>query len=154
MDPVGEFSNGQACVEVGRSPDSDDKSGFTVKLSNFVIKARFDQAYDFSDGFAPVKLDGKWGFINPSTCPCARIGPTGPWSTLMKTFSAVITEEDGGYVSLCTELDIASQGDSIEEAIANLKEAVEGFFETASPEEIRQRLKKPSLFTHIEIACA
>jgi predicted RNase H-like HicB family nuclease len=72
----------------------------------------------------------------------------------MKTFSAVITEEDGGYVSLCTELDIASQGDSIEEAIANLKEAVEGFFETASPEEIRQRLKKPSLFTHIEIACA
>jgi predicted RNase H-like HicB family nuclease len=72
----------------------------------------------------------------------------------MKTFSAVITEEDDGYVSLCTELDIASQGDSIEEAIANLKEAVEGFFETASPEEIKQRLKKPSLFTHIEIACA
>ncbi len=72
----------------------------------------------------------------------------------MKTLSAVLTEEDGGYVSLCTELDIASQGSTIEEAVANLKEAVEGFFETASPEEIKQRLKKPSLFTHIEIACA
>ena len=44
----------------------------------------------------------------------------------MKTFSAVLTEEDGGYVSLCTELDIASQGETIEEAISNLKEAVEG----------------------------
>ena len=72
----------------------------------------------------------------------------------MKTLSVVLTEEDGGYVSLCTELDIASQGDTIEEAIANLKEAVEGFFAVASPEEIQQRLKKPSLFTHIEIACA
>jgi len=72
----------------------------------------------------------------------------------MKALSAVLTEEDDGYVSLCTELDIASQGSTIEEAIANLKEAVEGFFETASPEEIKQRLKKPSLFTHIEIACA
>jgi predicted RNase H-like HicB family nuclease len=71
-----------------------------------------------------------------------------------KTLSAVLTEEDGGYVALCTELDIASQGDSIEEAIANLKEAVEVFFEVASPKKIEQRLKKPSFFTHIEIACA
>ena len=45
----------------------------------------------------------------------------------------VIIERDGdGYVSLCPELDIASQGDSIEEARNNLKEAVELFFETAS----------------------
>jgi predicted RNase H-like HicB family nuclease len=72
----------------------------------------------------------------------------------MKTLSVVLTEEEGGYVSLCTELDIVSQGSTIEEAIANLKEAVEGFFEVASPEEIKRRLKKPSLFTHIEIACA
>jgi predicted RNase H-like HicB family nuclease len=74
----------------------------------------------------------------------------------MKTIplSAVLNQEDGGYVSLCTELDIASQGETIEEALSNLKEAVEGFFETASPEEIKERLKKPSLFTHIEVACA
>ena len=74
----------------------------------------------------------------------------------MKTMplSVVLNQEDDGYVSLCTELDIASQGSTIEEALANLKEAVEGFLETASPEEIEQRLKKPSLFTHIEVACA
>ena len=40
---------------------------------------------------------------------------------------------------LCPEFDIASQGDSIEEARANLQEALRLFFETASPEEISQR---------------
>ncbi len=44
------------------------------------------------------------------------------------TLSAVLNAEDDGYVVLCPELDIASQGDSIEQALANLKEAVEGFF--------------------------
>lgn len=58
----------------------------------------------------------------------------------MIPLSAVLNQEDDGYVSLCTELDIASQGSTIEEALSNLKEAVEGFFETASPEEIQQRL--------------
>jgi predicted RNase H-like HicB family nuclease len=74
----------------------------------------------------------------------------------MKTIplSAVLNQEGDGYVSLCTELDIASQGSTIEEALSNLKEAVEVFFETASPEEIQQRLKKPSLFAHFEVACA
>ena len=42
----------------------------------------------------------------------------------------------------------------IEEALANLKEALEGFFETASAEEVRTRLKKPALFTRIEVECA
>jgi len=37
-------------------------------------------------------------------------------------------------------LDIASQGTSIEEARRNLGEAVELFFETASPSEIQQRM--------------
>ena len=43
------------------------------------------------------------------------------------TLSAVLNPEDSGYVALCPELDIASQGESIDEALANLKEAVEGF---------------------------
>lgn len=48
-----------------------------------------------------------------------------------------IIERDGiGYVSLCPELDIASQGDSIEGARDNLKETLELFFDTASPEGI------------------
>ena len=53
------------------------------------------------------------------------------------SLSAVLNpEESGGYVALCPELDIASQGESIEQAMHNLKEAVEGFFEVASPAEI------------------
>ncbi len=44
------------------------------------------------------------------------------------------------YVALCLELDIASQGPSIETAKANLREAVELFLETASPSELERRL--------------
>jgi len=44
------------------------------------------------------------------------------------------------YVALCLELDIASQGFSIEEAKLNLREAVELFLETASPSELDRRL--------------
>ncbi len=47
-----------------------------------------------------------------------------------------------GYVATCPEVDVVSQGNTIEEARRNLLEAVEGFFEVASPSEIRRRLKK------------
>ena len=56
--------------------------------------------------------------------------------------TAVIEREGDGYVSTCPELDIVSQGDTIEKARLNLLEAVEGFFEVASPSEVRRRLKK------------
>ena len=52
--------------------------------------------------------------------------------------TAIIQREDDGYVSLCPELGVASQGDSVSEARANLREAVEGFLEAASEEEIAQ----------------
>jgi len=58
----------------------------------------------------------------------------------MRHLTAVIEREGDGYVALCPELDIASQGDTVEEARANLQEALELFFETASAEEIRERL--------------
>jgi predicted RNase H-like HicB family nuclease len=68
------------------------------------------------------------------------------------SLSAVLNPEDsGGYVALCPELDIASQGESIDDAVQNLKEAVEGFFEVASREEIESRLKGPALFAHFEV---
>jgi len=59
---------------------------------------------------------------------------------MAQKLTAIIEKENGGYVSLCPELDIASQGDTIEQARDNLKEALELFFETASPEEIKERL--------------
>jgi predicted RNase H-like HicB family nuclease len=55
--------------------------------------------------------------------------------------TAIIEAEGDGYVSLCPELDIASQGDSIEQARDNLREALELFFECASAEEVKQRLR-------------
>jgi predicted RNase H-like HicB family nuclease len=50
--------------------------------------------------------------------------------------TALITREGDGYVARCPELEVASQGDTIDEARANLLEALEGFFLTATPEEI------------------
>jgi len=66
--------------------------------------------------------------------------------------TAVIHKEPGGFVSLCPELDIASQGDSIEEAKANLKEAVELFYECASPDEIEQRYVGENFISQLEVA--
>ncbi len=55
--------------------------------------------------------------------------------------TAIIQREGDGYVATCQELDIVSQGETVENARLNLLEAVEGFFEVASPSEIRRRLK-------------
>jgi predicted RNase H-like HicB family nuclease len=55
--------------------------------------------------------------------------------------TAIIQREDDGYVSFCPELDVASQGDSRDEARSNLQEAVEGFFESASESEVARRLE-------------
>jgi len=71
---------------------------------------------------------------------------------MTRQFTAIIEREDNGYVSLCPELDIASQGDTIEEARANLREALELFLETASPEEIRARMREEVYVTRVEVA--
>jgi predicted RNase H-like HicB family nuclease len=55
--------------------------------------------------------------------------------------TAIIEAEGDGYVSLCPESDIASQGDSTKQARDNLREALELFFESASPEEVKYRLR-------------
>lgn len=66
-------------------------------------------------------------------------------------FTAVIEREGQGYVALCPELDIASQGDTVEEARTNLKEAVELFFEHASAAEIKERLHEEIFITRMEV---
>ncbi|MDL1896473.1 type II toxin-antitoxin system HicB family antitoxin [Anaerolineae bacterium CFX7] len=63
--------------------------------------------------------------------------------------TAIIEREDDGYVSTCPELDIVSQGDTVEQARMNLLEAVEGFFQVASQSEIQRRLKKETYVTPI-----
>ena len=59
----------------------------------------------------------------------------------VRQLTAVIEGEGDGYVAACPELDIVSQGATVEEARLNLVEAAEGFFEVASDSEIRRRLK-------------
>ncbi|WP_347274967.1 type II toxin-antitoxin system HicB family antitoxin [Candidatus Kuenenia sp.] len=65
--------------------------------------------------------------------------------------TAIIEREGDGYVSLCPELDIASQGDNIEQARDNLREALELFFESASKEEIKHRLHNDVFVTQVEV---
>jgi predicted RNase H-like HicB family nuclease len=66
--------------------------------------------------------------------------------------TAIVEREGNGYVSLCPELDIASQGNTIEEARENLREALELFFETASAEEVGKRLHDEVYVTRLDIA--
>ena len=69
-----------------------------------------------------------------------------------KQFTAVIQQEGKLFVALCPELDVASQGKSVEEARLNLTEAVELFLEEASAREIRERLHKTTYVTQVEVA--
>ena len=70
---------------------------------------------------------------------------------MKRQLTAIIEREGDGYVALCPELDIASQGDRIEEARTNLQEAVSLFFECASAEEVKQRLHAEVYVTRIEV---
>lgn len=70
---------------------------------------------------------------------------------MTRVFTAAIHREGDGYVALCPELDVASQGDTIEQARDNLREAVELFFETASPQEIQDRLHGEVYLTPLEV---
>jgi len=62
--------------------------------------------------------------------------------------TCLIEREGDGFVSLCPELDIASQGDSIEEARGNLIETLELFLESADPPELQRRESNPQTIEH------
>jgi predicted RNase H-like HicB family nuclease len=68
-----------------------------------------------------------------------------------RQLTAIIEREGDGYVALCPELDIASQGAGIEDARANLKEALELFFESADAAEIKTRLHEDVFVTRVEV---
>jgi len=65
--------------------------------------------------------------------------------------TAIIEREDDGFVALCPEFDVASQGVSIEEARANLIEALTLFFETASDSEVARRCHHEVFVTQVEV---
>jgi predicted RNase H-like HicB family nuclease len=68
-----------------------------------------------------------------------------------RTFTAAIHKEGDLYVALCPELDIASQGETIESARENLREAIELFLEAAGPEEIAERLHGEMYLSSFEV---
>lgn len=69
----------------------------------------------------------------------------------MQRLTAIIEREDDGFVALCPELDIASQGVSIDDARVNLIEALTLFFETAAPSEVSRRLRDEVFITQVEV---
>ena len=71
---------------------------------------------------------------------------------MTQRFTAIIEREDDAYVALCPELDIASQGESVSEARNNLREAIELFLESASPNEIQSRIHDEIYVTQMEVA--
>lgn len=68
-----------------------------------------------------------------------------------RQMTAIIERENDGFVALCPELDIASEGASVEEAKANLVEALTLFFETADPTEVSRRLQSEVFITQVEV---
>jgi len=82
--------------------------------------------------------------------PVSRAKPSFLRQKVNMHLTAIVEEEGDGFVSLCPELDIASQGSTVEEATENLREAVELFLECAGPEEVASRLKTRVFVTHFE----
>ncbi|MBM4137453.1 MAG: type II toxin-antitoxin system HicB family antitoxin [Nitrospira sp.] len=69
--------------------------------------------------------------------------------------SIVIEKDEYGYYAYCPELEgCQSQGDSLEEVIANIKEAIELYLETLSEDEIKESLSKEILTTAVEVQVA
>ena len=66
-------------------------------------------------------------------------------------FTAIIMHEGESYVANCPELDVASQGETVEEARDNLVEAIALLLETADRSEIESRLPSDIFITQVEV---
>ena len=69
--------------------------------------------------------------------------------------SVVIEKDEHGYYAYCPELEgCHTQGDSVDEVMANIKEAIELYIETLSPEELKEVTSKEILTTTLEVQVA
>ena len=69
-----------------------------------------------------------------------------------RQLTAIVEREGDGYVALCPEVDVASQGSTVAEARDNLEEALALFFEAAPMEEVEKRLRSEVYVTRVEVA--
>ena len=69
--------------------------------------------------------------------------------------SIIIEKDEYGYYAFCPDLEgCQSQGDSLEEVIANIKEAIELYLETLAADERNVYLSKEILTTTLEVQVA
>ena len=73
---------------------------------------------------------------------------------MTRLLTAVLIREDEGFVAICPEVDVAGQGNSVEDAKKNFREAVELFFECASPQEVEERLSSEAFVSTLEVNVA
>lgn len=73
---------------------------------------------------------------------------------MARRLTVIIEKEGSGHVAICPEFDVASQGDSVEEARKNIKEALELFFKVAPREEVKRRLRGEVYVTQVEVTAA
>jgi predicted RNase H-like HicB family nuclease len=84
--------------------------------------------------------------------PQGRSSQVGSKNQRTNTLTAIIQRAEEGYSSFCPELDVASQGETVEQARKNLQEAVELFLETAAPSELRRRTQSEVYVTNMQVA--
>ena len=71
---------------------------------------------------------------------------------MTRRLTAIVERDGDGYMALCPELDVASQGETIVEARDALAEALALFFEVAPADEVDRRLRGEVYVTQIEVA--
>ncbi|HUW59143.1 MAG TPA: type II toxin-antitoxin system HicB family antitoxin [Planctomycetota bacterium] len=71
---------------------------------------------------------------------------------MTRKVSVVIEKDRHGWYAYCPELEgCQSQGDSLDEVMKNIREAIELYLETLSPEERAARLSSEILTTSLEV---
>jgi len=71
---------------------------------------------------------------------------------MVKKFTAIIERKENGYIAVCPELNVTSNGETAVDARKNLQEVLESFYTTASLEEINNRFHNEVYVTQVEIA--
>lgn len=102
-------------------------------------------------GRVPLKADSG-ALLLARECRGQADQPQQRESTMIRRLTAIVEREGEGYVALCPEVDVASQGASVVEARDNLAEALALLFEAAPGEEVDRRLRGEVYVTQIEVA--
>jgi len=68
------------------------------------------------------------------------VDSTRSFSARLSPHWEAVSDSGGSFVAECVELKVVSEGDTQDEALANLQEAVEGFLECADPSEVGERM--------------